>query len=103
MIQDALNYIKDLFIGLFKGFITLFTDIFIFIFDVLMTAIMLLLEGLTSLMDFMDFSQYYDNLPPEFVQAASAIGLGQVFGIVLAAHGIKLLVQLIPFVRLGAK
>ncbi|ANS86483.1 hypothetical protein VSVS12_02734 [Vibrio scophthalmi] len=103
MLSNMLNYIKDLFIGLFSGFLALFNDVFLFIFDAVMGAILLVLEGLSELMQFMDFTEYYDKLPSELVQGASALGLGQVFAIILSAHAIKLILQLIPLVRLGSK
>ncbi|HHC7292212.1 TPA: VSK receptor [Vibrio campbellii] len=103
MFNDALSYILELFKKLGTTLYDIFNDLFLFIFDSVMTAVMLLVNSLTDLLQFIDFSEYYDSLPSDFLDAAAAVGLHEVFGIFLAAHTIKLLLQLIPFVRLGSK
>ncbi|EAS43491.1 VSK receptor [Photobacterium profundum] len=103
MLNDALNYILELFKKLVTTLYDIFNDLFLFIFDSVMTAILLLLDSLSEMLDFIDFSKYYDALPSDFIDAAAAVGLHEVFTIYLSAHGVKLLLQLIPFVRLGSK
>jgi len=42
------------------------------------------------------------QIPPEILNILSLIGIPQALGIIVAAIGIRLLLQLIPFTRLGS-
>lgn len=103
MLNDALKYILELFKQLAITIFDVVADVFLFVLDSLMFAVITLFNGFVDLLEFLNFSEYYDYLPSDFVDAAGALGLGQVFTIVLSAHAIKIILQLIPFVRLGAK
>ncbi|MBM5031563.1 DUF2523 domain-containing protein [Vibrio parahaemolyticus] len=103
MFNDALNFIKNLFIAFANTLFDIIMDVSIFIFDVIMEALILLINGFVELFEFMDFTEYFDMLPDDFINAANALGLSQAFTIIISAHFIKILLQLIPFVRLGAK
>ncbi|ELA9385182.1 TPA: DUF2523 family protein [Vibrio parahaemolyticus] len=103
MLNDALIYILKLFKQLATTIFDVVTDVFLFVLDSLMTAVIILFNGFVDLLEFMNFSEYYDYLPSEFIDGASALGLGQIFTIIISAHAIKIILQLIPFVRLGAK
>lgn len=77
-------------------------DLLTFIVDTVMTAGMLILEGFSSALELIDLSSYITSMPNEVQYVMSATGLGQALGIVMTAGAARLLMQLIPFVRLGS-
>jgi hypothetical protein len=80
----------------------MFKDLLIFIVDTLMTAGMLLLEGFSSALELINLSSYITSMPSEVQYVMSVTGLGSALGIVMTAGAARLLMQLIPFVRLGS-
>ncbi len=62
-----------------------------------------LLNVLFAGLDFLNPTNYLDSAPVEFVKVLEVVGFGQCFSIILSASLVKILLQLIPFVRLGSK
>lgn len=77
-------------------------DIGIFFFESFMDISLLAVDGLDSFFAGLDVASYIDALPPEVSYYASALGLSQAMGMIIIAITIRLLLQLIPFVRLGS-
>ena len=49
-----------------------------------------------------DITNYINGMPTEVLGIVNAIGLGEAIGMIMAAGTARLLMQLIPFVRLGS-
>ncbi|HHX8562865.1 MULTISPECIES: DUF2523 family protein, partial [Vibrio] len=49
-----------------------------------------------------DMSQYMTSIPPTVSWVMAAVGLPQCLSIILAAITVRLMLQLIPFTRLGS-
>jgi hypothetical protein len=77
-------------------------DLLIFIVDTVMTGGIVILEGFSSAFQLLDLSTFLSSMPPEVTYVFSATGLGTALGIVMTAGAARLLMQLIPFVRLGS-
>lgn len=77
-------------------------DIGIFFFESFMDISLLAIDGLDSFFAGLDVASYINGLPSEVTYYASALGLSQAMGMIIIAITIRMLLQLIPFVRLGS-
>ncbi len=95
------KWIGDLFKEVFVSLWELVTDAFIWCFDGLL--------GVTvSVLNTVDVSPLqatqgaWRQLPGMLLEALAAIGLVPALGVIVSAIGIRLVLQLIPFTRLGS-
>lgn len=79
-----------------------FKDIIFLFFELLLEILSAILNGLGSLFDAIDLTQYISAIPPEASNIMGLIGVGQAMSMIIAAIGIRIVLQLIPFVRLGS-
>lgn len=77
-------------------------DIPPWILDQMLSIATSLLTGVLSLLEPVDLGQYLTGLPSEVSWTLSMIGLPQCIGIISSAIVVRLLLQLIPFTRLGS-
>lgn len=94
----ALTQVKSLALTLWD----MFKDLLIFVADTVMTAGMLILEGFAEVLKLVDLTSHIGGMPAEVQYVMSVTGLGAALGIVMTAGAARLLMQLIPFVRLGS-
>ena len=80
----------------------MFKDLLLFVIDVFMDLGILILNGMSSALELVDLSQYISGMPPEVQTVFANTGLGTAVGMVMIAGTTRLLMQLIPFVRLGS-
>lgn len=80
----------------------MFTDLLFFIVDLFMSVGLLALEGMSQALQLVNVSNYINSMPVEVLGVVNAIGLGEAIGMIMAAGTARLLLQLIPFVRLGS-
>lgn len=97
------DWFNDLMIRLSLTLFDMLSDLFIALFDLIMLVVIPLITGLLDSLDFINLTGYIDLLPAEAKNFMQLIGFGQAFSIIISALIIKLLLQLIPFVRLGSK
>ena len=76
-------------------------DLFSFIVKMVLDAVVLLLAQIPIPVSW-SLQSLFDVLPASVLSMLSAIGFTQALGIVLVALGIRFLLQLIPFIRLGS-
>lgn len=79
MIKDAASWLVDQLLGLVVG-----------------AANLLDVSGLTS------YVQEWGNVPAEVMNVLALLGIGTASAIIISAVGIRLVLQLIPFTRLGS-
>ncbi len=96
------DWIFDLFKSLALTVFDMLKDLILFIVDIFMTLGFAILEGLAETLELMDLTKYVDSMPAEVSFVLSATGLSQAVGMIMAAGTVRLLMQLIPFVRLGS-
>ncbi|WP_032827041.1 MULTISPECIES: DUF2523 family protein [unclassified Pseudoalteromonas] len=77
-------------------------DIGIFFFESFMDISLLAIDGLDSFFAGLDVASHINGLPSGVTYYASALGLSQAMGMIIIAITIRMLLQLIPFVRLGS-
>lgn len=103
-IVDTIVALGAYVLNLFKALVTavwdIFTDAVAYVFDKLLSFAVSALSAL----DVTGISgiNAWGSLPADVSNILGLIGLGQCMGIIAAAIGIRLVMQLIPFVRLGS-
>lgn len=99
-------WLSDWFEVEFKSFIltleALLKDLFLWVLDQLFSLSVLMLEGTGDVFQGLDISQYISALPPEVGWVLQQTGVGQAMGIITAAIVVRIILQLIPFTRLGS-
>ena len=99
---ETWNEAKQFFYSLVLTIQDIYKDIFIWLFESFMDISILAIHGLDSFFEGLDIASHINSLPPEVSYYASAIGLSQAMGMIIISITIRLLLQLIPFVRLGS-
>ena len=97
---DMIQWIGQLFKDVFKAAWDIIKDAFAWlveqILDVVISAVSAIdVSGLESV-------QGWGELPSEVLNVLGLLGIGAASGVIVAAIGIRLVLQLIPFVRLGS-
>jgi hypothetical protein len=77
-------------------------DLTIWMFDSLLDITRLALEGVDSYFDGLDITAYTSSIPPEVGWFLNQIGVPQALTMIVTALTIRLVLQLIPFTRLGS-
>lgn len=100
-IKRALVWIGDLFTDVFLAAWDFFMDGVCWVVDKLL-GLAVDAVGSMSTGIFKDAAATFQLIPPEVLQTLSLLGVGQAIGIITVAISIRLVLQLIPFVRLGS-
>ncbi|WP_036933901.1 DUF2523 family protein [Pseudoalteromonas sp. BSi20439] len=101
-LANTWNEAKQFFYSLVLTVQEIYKDMFIWVFESFMDISLLAISGLDSFFSGLDVASYFNSLPPEVSYYASAIGLSQAMGMVIIAITVRMILQLIPFVRLGS-
>lgn len=78
------------------------TDILLMVVDLFMSIGLYALQGMAEALALVNVTNYINDMPAEVLGIVNAVGLGEAIGMVMAAGTARLLIQLIPFVRLGS-
>ncbi|EOX4467661.1 DUF2523 family protein [Vibrio alginolyticus] len=104
-----MDWLVDLFnkllVFLYQLLVSLFNmlkDLFFWAVEQVMDMVNMLLSGVFALFAPVDISQYMTSIPPTVSWVMAAVGLPQCLSIILAAITVRLMLQLIPFTRLGS-
>lgn len=81
---------------------SIFKDMGIFFFESFLEISLLAVNGLDSFFSGLDIASHMNSLPPEVSYYASALGLSQAMAMIIVSITARMLLQLIPFVRLGS-
>ncbi|HWI05607.1 MAG TPA: DUF2523 family protein [Acidimicrobiales bacterium] len=95
------RWFGELFVKVFEALWHMVTDLVCWAFD----GFLGIAVSALGVLDFSAFTQYlglWASLPGGVIEVLEAIALAQAVGIVIAAIGIRLVLQLIPFTRLGS-
>lgn len=112
-ISGALDSVKQFFIGIWNDFVEfvhsvlltlldLLKEVLYFQFDIFSQLMMYALEGVGYLFEALDLVQYINGIPDDAKNLMGLIGVGQALGIIAVSLGIRFMLQLIPFIRLGS-
>lgn len=100
-IKAALRWIGDLFVEVFKAVWNLLTDLVCWVLDKLLDLAVSAVSGLDVSAITTNVSAW-GSIPPEVMNILSLLNVGTAIAIISAAIVIRLVLQLIPFVRLGS-
>lgn len=99
---DMLDWLAVQFQSFILTLWDMLKDFLLLIVDLFMDLGLSILDGLASVLQLIDLSQYISGMPPEVQTVFANTGLGAAVGMVMLAGSTRLLLQLIPFVRLGS-
>ncbi|CAN7541488.1 DUF2523 domain-containing protein [Acidovorax sp. LjRoot118] len=112
MLGDFISAILAKFVALAQWFGELGKAVFVALWDLLRDAmcwpfeqIMDIVVSAVSALDLSGISTYtgtWGTLPAEIINVLGLIGVAEVSAIIITAIGIRLILQLIPFTRLGS-
>ncbi|MEL7595452.1 VSK receptor [Aeromonas veronii] len=95
---DLLNFLYSLILSIYDAL----HDFACFIFESLLNIVLTSLDALGSILSAMDVSQYLTFLPDEVKNTMALVGISDASVIIVTAITIRILLQLIPFTRLGS-
>ena len=100
-IVGAIVWIGELFVAVFVALWHLVTDAFVWVFDSALGLVVLALGGI-DLAELPVLPDLLSGLPAEVLNILGLIGFADALAIIGAAIAIRLVLQLIPFTRLGS-
>ena len=103
MFQDLMDWFEQVFDDVALTFFAMLSDLFSFLFDVITKAFLFVLDALALGLDFMNPLQYISMIPDSTLNMMGVLGISEAMSIIISATGIKLLMQMIPFIGLGRK
>jgi len=99
-LADILQWISDLFIAVFVALFDLVKDAFSWVFEQMLEIVIDALEGID--VSGISATGGWGELPGEVLNILALLGVAQAVSIIVASIGIRLILQLIPFTRLGS-
>lgn len=95
------QWFADIFVAIFVALWDLVKDAFAWVADQLLGIVQSAISAI-DVSAFAGFATVWGTAPAEFMNILSLLGVGTATTIILTAIGIRLALQLIPFVRLGS-
>lgn len=77
-------------------------DLGVLLFETVVELVLFILDSLGSMFGALSIEQYISGVPPEVGYYMNAMGFSQAMGMIITCLTIRVLLQLIPFVRLGS-
>ena len=100
-INKLLKWFSDLFVSIFKAAWDMLNDVFAWLLEGLLSIAVSAANSL-DVSQLEGFSSSFGDMPAEIINVMQLAGLGTASQIVIAAIGIRLVLQIIPFTRLGS-
>ncbi|SHF27719.1 Protein of unknown function [Lampropedia hyalina DSM 16112] len=100
-LESVLQWFFDLVVDVLDAIWLMLQDLFSWASEEILDLIFELIDQL----DFSDLEKYssaWGDLPSEMLNVLGLLGIGDACVVIIAAIGIRLILQLIPFVRLGS-
>lgn len=101
-ITDLFNKLLSFLYSLLLSLVDMLKDLLLWAFEQIFEAIKILLSWVMGIFEPVDIGQYLTSIPPNIAWVMSAVGLPQCLSIIIAAITIRMILQLIPFTRLGS-
>lgn len=96
------NDLIGVFYSLLLSLYDMLKDVILFIFESFLSIAYLTISGLSSMFSALNVVQYLTMLPPEVQNVMAIVGVNDASVIIVTAIGIRLVLQIIPFTRLGS-
>lgn len=100
-LSAIVGWVIDLFKQVFLDVWEMLTDLPLWVMDQVF-GLVVSIVGTLDLSALDAYANTWAALPPEIINAAAYLGIVECGAIILAAIGIRLMLQLIPFTRLGS-
>lgn len=100
-LASIVRWIGDLAVAVFTALWDFVRDAACWPFEQLMDVVVSAVQAL-DLSGFAQYAHVWGDLPAELVNILGLLGIGQASAIIVMAIGIRLVLQLIPFTRLGS-
>ena len=99
---DRWNDILDISYRLLLTVFDFLKDLLFWFVESLLDLVIFAIDGMGNMFNGLDVTQYINALPPETKQMLALTGISDAMTMVVACIFIRILLQLIPFVRLGS-
>ena len=99
-IADVIKWFSDLFLAIFVSLWDIIKDAFSWCFEQIMEVAVDAVSAIET--GDIDAAGGWGSLPAELLNILGLLGVGQATSIIVAAIGVRLVLQLIPFTRLGS-
>lgn len=99
---DIWNLLIDTMYRFLLSFYDMGQDGVCWVFESCLDIVISALGAMDGLFDSLDVFQYIGAIPPDVKSAMSALNLGQATAMIVSAITIRIMLQLIPFTRLGS-
>jgi len=104
--MDLLNQIWNDFVdfcyAIVISLVEMLKDLFFWLYETVTNALMLLVNSLSDVFSLFDITSYLTGLPADTLNIMGLIGLDTISSMIVASLLVRLVLQLIPFVRLGS-
>ena len=100
-VSDVVNWVSDLAVAIFKAGWDFATDVVAWAFDGLLGVVVDAVNAV-DLGNLSGAGTAWGGLPGEVTNVLGLLGIGEAAAIIVAAIAVRLVLQLIPFTRLGS-
>lgn len=97
---NMIQWIGQLFKNTFKALWDILRDVFAWVLEQLLDMVVSAVSAIDT--SGLQGVEAWGSLPSEVLNVLGLLGIGAASGVIVAAIGIRLVLQLIPFVRLGS-
>lgn len=101
-LKDFGNWLLDILKTFANTLFTMMKDVLFFAFEQILILITFILDSLDSYFDGLNITNYLTGIPSGTAWVINQIGVPQALTMIISAITIRLLLQLIPFTRLGS-
>ncbi|NAW64326.1 DUF2523 family protein [Photobacterium halotolerans] len=101
-IIDLFNILLNFLYNLVVSLANMLKDLVYILFEELLEASKFVVSTISNLLTPIDMSQYFTGLPSSIGWVFGQVGLPQAIAMIITAITIRLILQLIPFTRLGS-
>lgn len=96
------NEFLDILFSLVLSIFDMLKDLACFLFEGILSIVTTALSSIGSALSTLDIVQYFSMLPEDVQNVMAIVGVNDASIIIVTAIGIRLVLQLIPFTRLGS-
>jgi len=100
-VSAVLKWVGELWVAIFKAAWDFVKDGFCWALESLLKIAVSAVQSV-NVGSISDWVGVWGSIPANVLEVCAALGLGTAFGIITAAIGVRLVLQLIPFTRLGS-
>ena len=96
------NEAKQFLWSVVLSFVEILKDLALVLLDSVLILVLLILEGVGELLSGLNVTQYITAIPPHVGYIMTLCGFSEAMGMIIASLTIRMILQLIPFVRFGS-